>query len=73
MSYRQLKYKKGEKIKMVKEGFPYCFRVKKIPQHCNSCIKHYTEIPEGLRAEMIGFNKGWKSALNELLKELNNK
>lgn len=46
---KQLRYKKGEKEKMVKDGFPLCYD----NRHCNSCMTHYRGIKE---LENQGFN-----------------
>jgi len=36
---------KGKETKlgreMVREGYPYCYRIKGVDKHCESCIKYY--------------------------------
>jgi len=40
--YQKLKYKKGEKDKMLKDGFPICIsNFKTQGEHCNTCIKTF--------------------------------
>jgi len=29
------------KEKMLKAGYPYCYRIKGVDGHCQSCIKYY--------------------------------
>lgn len=57
--YKQIKYRYGEKNKMLKDGYLVCFR----NIHCNSCIKRYRKNYK--LEEVKEENKGRRPKANE--------